>query len=195
MRSLVYRLPLFVSAIFLVAGLASAQTGKIGGKVTDSQGGVLPGATVVVRNVSTGLSLTQVTNAAGAYNFPSLDPGTYRVEISLTGFNAFARDGLILATGQSITVDSALDVAGVSETVTVTGESPMLNSRESKVGGVVENEQIENVPINTRDTQQLALLVPGARPPERYDPTKSRVPAISFGTNSCGRWIVYSLYG
>jgi hypothetical protein len=63
------------------------------------------------------------------------------------------------------------------------------------VGGVVENEQIENVPINTRDTQQLALLVPGARPAERFDPTKSRVPAISFGTNAAGRSILYTLDG
>ncbi len=197
MRLSLQRLPL-VTAILLVvfsAGLATAQTGKIGGKVTDSQGGVLPGATVVVRNVNTGLSLTQVTNAAGAYNFPSLDPGTYRVEVGLPGFNSYTRDGLILTTGQSITVDAALDVAGVSETVTVTGESPMLNTRESKVGGVVENEQIENVPINTRDTQQLALLVPGARPAERFDPTKSRVPAISFGTNAAGRSILYTLDG
>jgi hypothetical protein len=195
MRLCFHRLPLFVTAILLVAGLASAQTGKVGGKITDSQGGVLPGATVVVRNVNTGLSFTQVTNAAGAYNFPSLDPGTYRVEVSLPGFNTYTRDGLILTTGQSITVDAALDVAGVSETVTVTGESPMLSTRESKVGGVVENEQIENVPINTRDTQQLALLVPGARPAERFDPTKSRVPAISFGTNAAGRSILYTLDG
>ncbi len=195
MRSSIQRIALSVTAILLVTGVASAQTGKIGGKVTDSQGGVLPGATVVVRNVNTGLSLTQVTNAAGAYNFPSLDPGTYRVEVSLPGFNSYTRDGLLLATGQSITVDAALDVAGVSETVTVTGESPMLNTRESKVGGVVENEQIENVPINTRDAQQLALLVPGARPAERFDPTKSRVPALSFGTNAAGRSILYTLDG
>ena len=70
------RLPTLVTVLILVAGVVSAQTGKIGGKVADQQGGVLPGATVVVRNVETGLSLTQVTNAAGVYNFPSLDPGT-----------------------------------------------------------------------------------------------------------------------
>ena len=83
------RLPTFLTVLLLVAGVVSAQTGKIGGKVSDQQGGVLPGATVVVRNVNTGLSLTQVTNAAGIYNFPSLDPGSYRVEVSLTGFNTY----------------------------------------------------------------------------------------------------------
>jgi hypothetical protein len=82
MRLLIQRFALSGIAMLLLAGIASAQTGKIGGKVTDSQGGVLPGATVVVRNVATGLSLTQVTNAAGSYNFPSLDPGTYRVEVT-----------------------------------------------------------------------------------------------------------------
>ncbi len=113
----------------------------------------------------------------------------------MSGFANYAREGIILVSGQAITVDAALQVEGVTETVTVTGESPMISTRESSVHGVVEAEEIENVPINTRDVQSLALLVPGAKRANRFDPTKSRVPAISFGTNGSGRGILYMLDG
>ena len=77
----------------------------------------------------------------------------------------------------------------------LTSESPMISTRDSEVGGVVDNVEIENVPINTRDVQQLALLVPGAKRTNRFDPTKSRVPAISFGNNGSGRGILFMLDG
>ncbi len=113
----------------------------------------------------------------------------------MPGFAGYVREGIILATGQGVTMDAQLQVEGVTETVTVTGESPMISTRESKVGGVVDTEQIQNVPINTRDVQQLALLVPGAKKANNFDPTKGRVPAISFGTNGTGRGILYMLDG
>jgi hypothetical protein len=153
-RSLVF---ILAAVVFLLGSNAFAQTGKITGKVTDAQGGVLPGASVIATDVDKGLKTEDVTNAAGIYVFPSLPRGNYTVTISLPGFNTFTREGLILNTGLTITVDAALDVAGVTETVTVTGESPMISTAESKVGGVVENVYIENAPINTRDVQQLAL--------------------------------------
>jgi hypothetical protein len=162
---------------------------------TDQQGGVLPGATVNITNPATGLSLEVVTNAAGSYLFPALDPGTYRLTVTMPGFATYVREGIVLVTGQGLTMDANLEVEGVTETVTVTGESPMISTRESTVRGVVEAEQIENVPINTRDVQSLALLVPGAKRANRFDPTKSRVPAISFGTNGSGRGILYMLDG
>jgi hypothetical protein len=186
---------LLVGLSVLLAIGAFAQTGRVGGKVTDQQGGVLPGATVTITNVATGLATELVTNAAGSYLFPSLDPGEYRLTVSMSGFANYVREGIILVTGQGITMDAQLQVEGVTETVTVTGESPMISTRESKVGGVVDTEQIENVPINTRDVQQLALLVPGAKKANNFDPTKGRVPAISFSTNGSGRGVLYMLDG
>ncbi len=182
-----------LTLVFAVSGFA--QTGRVGGKVTDQQGGILPGATVTITNVATGLSSEVVTNAAGSYLFPSLDPGEYRLNVAMPGFAGYVREGIILVTGQGVTMDAQLQVEGVTETVTVTGESPMISTRESTVRGVVESEEIENVPINTRDVQSLALLVPGAKRANRFDPTKSRVPAISFGTNGSGRGILYMLDG
>jgi hypothetical protein len=189
------RVLLFVGLSLLLVANAFAQTARVGGKVTDQQGGVLPGATITITNVATGLSSEVVSNAAGSYLFPSLDPGTYRLSVAMPGFAGWVREGIILVTGQGITMDAQLEVEGVTETVTVTGESPMISTRESKVGGVVDTEQIQNVPINTRDVQQLALLVPGAKKANNFDPTKGRVPAISFGTNGTGRGILYMLDG
>jgi Carboxypeptidase regulatory-like domain/TonB dependent receptor len=189
------RVLLLVGLSLLLAVSGFAQTARVGGKVTDQQGGVLPGATVSITNVATGLSSEVVSNASGSYLFPSLDPGEYRLSVAMPGFAGYVREGIILTTGQGITMDAALQVEGVTETVTVTGESPMISTRESKVGGVVEAEEIENVPINTRDVQSLALLVPGAKRANNFDPTKGRVPAISFGTNGSGRGILYMLDG
>jgi outer membrane receptor protein involved in Fe transport len=184
------------SLILMHAAAALPQSAnRISGKVTDPQGAVLPGATVVATHVNTGIKSETTTNASGIYVFHSLEPGNYSVEVSMPGFTNYRREGLTLVTGQSLTVDAGLDVAGVEETVTVTGESPMLTTQESSVRGVVENVQIENVPINTRDAQNLALLVPGARRANQYDPTKARVPMVSFGTMSSGRGQLYTIDG
>lgn len=187
---------LLSSLLLLLAATALPQgANRISGKVTDSQGAVLPGATVVTTSVDTGIKSETTTNAAGIYVFHSLEPGRYSVEVSLPSFTTYRREGLTLITGQSLTVDASLDVAGVEETVTVTGEAPMITTQESSVRGVVENVQIENVPINTRDAQNLALLVPGARRANQYDPTKARVPMVSFGTMSSGRGQLYTIDG
>ena len=140
-----------LALLFLVTALitpaAFAQGGRIGGKVTDQQGGVLPGASVQLVNTASGLATTIVSNAAGVYNFPSVDTGTYRVHVTLAGFADWIREPIILATRQGLTIDATMAVAGVAETVTVTSESPLISTRDSEVGGVVENVEIENIPI------------------------------------------------
>ena len=179
----------------LFGSLAYAQNGKITGKVTDGQGGVLPGATVVSKNVDTGMGYTLATNATGTYVFPSLPPGEYKVAVSMSGFRAYELNGLRLRTGRSLTVDAALSLSGVEETLTVTAETPLIQTRESKVGGVVDDVQIENVPINTRDVQQLALLVPGARVANTFDPTRRRAspPSASAPTAPAVGSSIYSM--
>lgn len=190
------QLALIASSVFLLSSSASPQgANRISGKVTDQQGGVLPGADVMATHIDTGIDSNTVTNAAGIYVFPSLPRGNYTVTIAMSGFATYRREGLILLTGQSLTIDVSLTVAGVAETVTVTGESPMIAVQDSRVGGVVENVQIENVPINTRDTQNLALLVPGARRANNFDPTKSKVPYVSLGAGSGGKAILYTIDG
>ena len=195
MRKPLIFLVLLTVVVLLVAPTANAQSGRIGGKVVDQQGGVLPGASIQLVNIASGLAITIVSNASGTYNFPSVDPSTYRMLVSLSGFANWIREPIILAAKQGLTIDVTMAVAGVAETVTVTSESPMISTRDSEVGGVVDTTEIENVPINTRDVQQLALLVPGAKRAINFDPTKGRVPAISLGTNGSGRGILYTLDG
>ena len=110
------RVLLLVGLSLLLAVSALAQTARVGGKVTDQQGGILPGATVTITNVATGLSSEVVTNAAGSYLFPSLDPGSYRLAVAMQGFAGWVREGIILVTGQGITMDAPLQVEGVTET-------------------------------------------------------------------------------
>ena len=182
--------------VLTLAEVGYPQAGnRISGRVSDEQGGVLPGATVVAWHLDTGIESTNITNTAGIYVFPSLQQGNYTVTVSMAGFATYRREGLELLTGQSLTIDVTMNVAAVAETITVTAESPMITTQESKVGGVVENVQIENVPINTRDAHNLALLVPGARRANRFDPTKAVVPMISFGTTAEGREVLYTIDG
>ncbi len=162
MRKLSARLLAFTSlTLFFVSPVLPQGANRISGKVTDPQGAILPGATVVASNVDTGLRSETTTNAAGIYVFPSLDPGDYSVEVTMPGFSTYRREGLTLLTGQSLTVDAGLVVAGVEETVTVTGESPMITTQDRACAASSRTSRIENIPINTRDTQNLALLVPG----------------------------------
>ena len=184
-----------VCVCLLLASRVTAQDGKITGRVTDSQGGILPSATVIATHVATGIRTTLLANASGIYVFPSLPPGGYTVAVSLGGFRSFIRENLVLLAGLTLSVDATLELAGVEEAMTVTVESSMIQLRESKVGGVVEQIQIENVPINERNVQELALLVPGAKPVRQFDPTKARVPAIGFGTSVVGREVLFTLDG
>jgi hypothetical protein len=156
---------------------------------------VLPGVTVTLTETPTGLTDTTSTNAAGLYRFTALKPSTYSLKAELAGFATFVRDGLILEVGRTLDIDIEMKLATVAETITVTGESPLVDVRESDIGGVVHEEEIRDIPINTRDFQTLALLVPGSKIANNFDPTKSRVPAISFGTSATGRGINVSVDG
>jgi len=137
------KLLLLSSLLLLLAPAALPQgANRISGKVTDPQSAVLPGAIVIATNVDTGIKSETATNAAGIYVFQSLDPGNYSVEVSMPSFTTYRREGLTLITGQSLTVDAKLDVAGVEETVTVTGEAPMITTQESSVHTLSSSQSI-----------------------------------------------------
>ena len=110
-----------VLLLFSVANVSSAQLvgGAIQGTVRDSQGAVLPGASIVVRNVATGATYEQTTDASGHYQVLALSPGEYEVGISITGFRAIAHRGIRLTVGQTAVVDSSLELGTVSELIEV----------------------------------------------------------------------------
>ena len=120
----------FLLAAFVLAAPASAQQGtaQISGRVTDTQGAVLPGVSVVVRNEETGATRELTSSVEGSYSAAQLTPGRYVVIAKLTGFRTMERSRLVLLVGTTLTIDLALPVGGIEESVTVTGQSPLVDT-------------------------------------------------------------------
>jgi carboxypeptidase family protein len=143
------------------AGSAYAQNAQVTGVVKDSTGAVLPGATVTARHVETGFTRTAVTESAGEYRLPSLPPGPYSVSVEMQGFNGETRPDIILVIDQTAIINFSLKLATVSETVTVTGESPIVDVTRSDVSTSISSEQIQGLPTASRRWVDLAMLTPG----------------------------------
>ena len=153
-----------VLAVVSLCGTAFAQTaasGNIEGVVTDTTGAVLPGVTVVVKNTATNITREIVTDEAGRYRANALQPGVYEVTATLGGFQTASFGNLEVPVGQTLSVDVKMRAAGVTETVTVTAESPLIDTRRTDVSNVVGETAIQNLPINGRRWENFVLLGPG----------------------------------
>src|SRR6185436_5436725 len=139
----------------------TAATGNIEGIVIDTTGAVLPGVTVVVKNMGTNVTRELVTDDAGRYRATALQPGVYEVTASLGGFQSATFGNLQVPVGQTLAADIKMRAAGVTETVTVTAESPLIDTRRTDVSNVVGETAIENLPINGRRWENFVLLGPG----------------------------------
>jgi hypothetical protein len=149
----------FLSAPFS----AKAQTtAGLSGAITDSSGGVVPGAKVTIGSAGTGFQRETVTGEAGLYEFPVLPPGTYAVTVQKQGFKQMTREGVRLEVNQQARIDFALQLGAVSETVEVQAAAPLLESNTSSVGQVIETKNVSDLPLNGRNFAQLAILSPGA---------------------------------
>ena len=156
---------------------AQGTGGALVGTITDAQGGVLPGVTVTVRNVDTGLVRTTVSEADGQYRIPALPPGRYDVAAELQGFAGAEAKSLTLNTGLELRRDLTLGLTGVQESITVTGEAPVVEATKTEVAGIITQAQIESLPIESRSAISLALLMPGTG----TDNTRSRRPSANVG--------------
>ncbi len=155
---------LFALLVF-VAGSASGQTfrGIILGTVTDSSGGTVPGATVTIKNVDTGLTRTLTTSDDGSYSAPELPIGNYSVTVEKSGFKTGLISGIKVEVSTERRADVTLQTGELSQKVEVLGEElPMVETTSNNMGGIVEANTVENLPVNGRDYQKLILLVPGA---------------------------------
>jgi hypothetical protein len=152
-------------AILLLIGArteAQVQTGSIFVKVADEQGAVLPGATVTISSpVIVAGQMVGVTDATGSYRFPSLLPGTYQVRIELAGFQSIVRDGIIVSVGQTAPLDLALRVGGLTESVTVTGQSPVIDTKAASVGVNLGSKLLETTPSGRDIWSVVEYKVPG----------------------------------
>ena len=148
---------------FLLPAIARAQTsaGKIVGVVQDSSGGVLPGVSIVVKNLGTGTSRDTVSDARGQFDVSGLAPGRYQVDAELQGFRKVSQGPVTVQVNQETRVNQTLSVGAVAETVTVTAEGILVQTTTSAVGKVVDEKQILELPLSGRNFADLGLLTPG----------------------------------
>jgi hypothetical protein len=151
---------------------ASAQTGQmfgeLVGKVTDAQGGVLPGAIVTLSGPAVMGRQTAITNASGQYRFPAVNTGTYKLTFQLAGFSDLVREGIVVPVRSTITVDASMKLASIQETVTVTGASPVVDVENTKVGARLDQELLTSVPTSRTifgSTTVLPGMVMGRQDP------------------------------
>jgi len=164
-RLLLQRLAVCAAALMLAIPAAAQVTGSIAGTVRDSSGAVLPGATVTIKGPSLQRESASVTSASdGAYRIPLVPPGVYEVTVELSGFSAQTRRNIDVAINQQTTLDFALPVAGVAESVVVAAEAPLIEVARSDVGSTVQQRTIDALPLNGRNFTDLVALVPGAKP-------------------------------
>ena len=173
------------TVLLLAATNAWAQaTAQINGTVSDSSGAVLPGVTVVAIQTDTGLRRETVSNAEGAYALLNLPIGPYRLEASLQGFRSFVQTGIVLQVSSNPVIKVTLELGQLSETLTVQGQAPLVETRNPAVGNVMTNAQVEALPMEGRNVASLVVTV-GATVdtgnPSSRSLTQSRGIAIAGG--------------
>ncbi|HYE88128.1 MAG TPA: carboxypeptidase-like regulatory domain-containing protein, partial [Vicinamibacterales bacterium] len=140
---------------------STAINGTIEGTIKDEQGSVLPGVTVTVSNIDTGVTRSVVTNDNGLYRAPLLSLGTYRVVAELQGFKKFEQTGVSLRAGQTAVIDVTLSVGALAETITVTADAPVVDLAKTEQGRTLSEQEIKTLPLTSRNPYNFALLQPG----------------------------------
>jgi outer membrane receptor protein involved in Fe transport len=135
--------------------------GSIEGTVTDESGAVLPGTTVSVHNLATGLTRSTISDALGVYRAPLLPVGSYEVTASLQGFSTVRRPNLLLTIGETLKANIALKVATAAEEITVTAEAPLLEATRTQQSSTVGERAVANLPVNGRNFIDFVLTTPG----------------------------------
>jgi Carboxypeptidase regulatory-like domain/TonB dependent receptor len=169
---------------------SQAANGAIEGTVTDTSGAVLPGVTVTVTNLDTGLDRSMVTNEKGLYRAPLLPLGTYRVVAELQGFKKYEQTGVKVSVGQSAVVNMALGVGTVSETITVLADSPVVDTARIDIGHTMSDLEVHNLPLVARNPYNFALVQPGVT---GYENVEFGVPRLA--ANGAAMRINYQIDG
>jgi hypothetical protein len=169
--------------LFLLPVTAFAQEAAIGGTVTDQTGGVLPGAVVRVVNEANGNSFEGVTDSTGKYLIP-VRIGTYRIGAELSGFSMAERRGVQVLVGQQVALNLQMAPATLQESVTVTGEAPLVDTTQSTLGTNIDSRQVSDLPVNGRNFMDLTLLAAGSR--QNF---VAETPSSSFQLNVDGQQV------
>jgi hypothetical protein len=162
-----YGLAALLMLVLLFAAIpAPAQMGSaaLTGKVADSSGLVVAGVSVTATNVATDVGYPATTNDDGIYSLPALAPGTYRITVEKQGFQRIVKPDVVLHVADNISIDFAIQVGTVAQTVTVEGGAPLVDTTTSTLGGLVQSNEVENLPLNERNYIDLTLMQPGVAP-------------------------------
>ena len=159
-------LRIFGAAILVIVFCApvmfsQASQGTIQGGVFDQTGGAIAGAMVTISDVARGITRSLVADGAGQYVTPALDPGTYTVRAVAKGFRTEEHDGVLVEVGKNVRVDLVLQPGEQTQTITVSGEIPSVDTTDATLGGTVTNQAINALPLNGRNFQRLLQLHPG----------------------------------
>ena len=196
-RRILFALPwtLLCAVLFLSGALfAQVTTSSIFGTVTDSSGAVVPGVEITVTQLETNFTRTVVADESGKYVLTALPLGTYRVEASISGFKKFSQIGIVLEVNRNARVDPVMEVGGVTETVSITGDAPLVNTSDASMGRTVDNKEILTLPLVNRDLYTLLTLTPGVDQTDATNPLGSPaqisvVNGSSSGTGSISYYL------
>jgi hypothetical protein len=157
-------LPFALVLLIHTAGHGQSTYGSIAGTVVDSSGAAMPSAQVTLTNIGTAEKRTQTTGPDGLYTFVNLIPGNYRLEAKKEGFKGFVREPIVVQVQQAVKIDAILQVGVVTESVTVSGETSLLQPETSSLGQVVETRKANELPLNGRNIYNLAAISPSVVP-------------------------------
>jgi len=161
MFALCRRARYFAPVLLSCALYAQVERGTISGTVRDSSGAIVPGVSVAVKNVNTGVQVSSTTNQSGEYVAPNLIPGEYSLEVTHTGFDTVTVSGIVLHVDERRAVDIALTVGAVTQSLQVQAIAPLLQTESTSVGNVITRREVSELPLNGRTVYQLAYLNPG----------------------------------
>jgi hypothetical protein len=162
-------------------------TGSITGQITDESGAVMPGVSVDATNTATGQTRNAVTGADGFYTIPLVQPGTYEVKATLSGFKPVVRQNITVSVGDTSRVDMKLTVGGIEESVTVSSEAPLVETAHATLGITIDQQKVVELPLNGRNFTQLGTLIPGvAAPPSNLGGSAGDATPGGFGATTSG---------
>src|SRR5882762_4482376 len=154
---------MFGLLLLSLPAFSQGSSGRIVGTVTDANGGAVTGATVTILDTQRGTSRALTTDESGAYNAPNLTPGAYKVRVEFKGFKTTERQNIVLEVGQELRVDLTLQPGEQTQTITVTEEVPLVETTNAELGGTLQNEVINDLPLNGRNFENLLDLRPGVQ--------------------------------
>jgi hypothetical protein len=194
-----YRAALIVGALLAVivpvAAFGQGFQGGLRGSVKDP-GGVIPGVEMVLTNESTNISRSTVTNERGEYVFAAVDPGTYKLKASLTGYKTVEQGGLRIGTQTFITLDLTMEVGRLEENITVTGQSPLIETSNASTGTVLDSQALQTLPAPGRAAFLVGVSIPTVIPSgdgqfnRQQDQTNASLLSLGGGTRRGNNYVL-----